>query len=85
MTFTYFINVHVRGGMLFNRLVHQKMEMVIIYSPCCARPIQTLIIFGTKIRNKKALFQALLFKNNLFNVKYVFHFTSHKRYIKGII
>ncbi len=48
MTFTYLTNVHVRGGLLFNRLVHQKMKMVIIYSPCCFRPIQTLLIFGTK-------------------------------------
>ena len=50
MTFTYLTNVHVHGGLLFKGLVHQKMKMVIIYSPpCCSRPIQTLLIFGTQI------------------------------------
>ncbi len=47
MTFTYLTNV--RGGLLFNGLVHQKMKMVIITPPCCSRPIQTLLISGTKI------------------------------------
>ncbi len=54
------------------------------------RPIISIIIKTAVINeNSTALFQALIFKNNLFNAKYVsshvFHYTSHKRNIKGII
>ncbi len=48
--------------------------------------INTAIINKNQL-NKKLLFQALTFKNNLFNTKYVsslfyFHYTGHKRNIK---
>ncbi len=53
------------------------------------RPIIKIINSSHQWKFRAALFQALIFKNNLFNAKYVsshvFHYTSHKRNIKGAV